>query len=191
MFDWIQIDNSLFSHIPDLENRGVMEILNGKNFQTDCLDSCLDQYKIGADKRLQKQTVKFVINDNPIQEDNLGKRWNPPMVEMESNEWVFADYTGSISAYNNFTDPKTGDEIWIEFYMVIVHGVMWEITLEKYQVQPAEDIAIRKKKWKALMEVRENDRLYQFCLFLSLKIVHPCINLLQKFDTWIRSYQPK
>jgi hypothetical protein len=192
MFDWITIDDSLLPKVPCLEERGIVDPFIGMNFQTKDLENSLLNYKIEKDLLLQREEVEKVFDENPIEETELGKRWNPPFLEREiSRKWIKDDFTGIVNIYNMFIDPETEDNIWVDFKLIFYNGEMKKITLDNWRVDLAIEKNKRMEEWGRVWKKREKDHLYKLCSFISLRIINRLISTLNKFDDWIRSYQPK
>lgn len=188
MFDWINMKQSDLPNIEMLDDR-VSKYLG--SFQTKDLDNSLSTYKI-ENGMLYREDVKTVFEENTVEETSLGKRWNPPFIEKEiSREWVKDDHTGTINVYNSVMDPEIGDTFWVEYQIVLVYGEMKDISLFEIRFDSGKEIQKQKEKWEKIWEKRDKDLLYRLCTFISRDIVSRLIHWLNKFDSWIRSYQPE
>ena len=189
MFDWVNIDKSIMPIIPVLEDRGISHLLG--SFQTKDLENALYNYKI-ENGILLREDVVTTFDANPVEETELGKRWNPPFIEREiSREWVKDDFTGTINIYNSIVDTKTDDSFWVEFQIVLVYGELKKIVLDQIKIEYGKDIIARKEKWEKIWEKRDKDPIYRLCTFMSRDIISRLIRILNKVDSWIRSYQPE
>jgi hypothetical protein len=189
MFDWISIDKSALPIVPVLEVQGISHLL-GK-FQTKDLDKCLQNYKI-ENSILYREVVTTEFDANPVEETELGKRWNPPFIVREiSREWVKDDFTGTINIYDSIVDTKTDDSFWVEFEIVLVYGELKSIVLDEIKIEYGQEVRARKEKWEKIWKKRDKDIIYRLCTFISRDIISRLISILNKFDSWVRSYQPE
>jgi hypothetical protein len=184
MYDTVIVNKKFLPNILELKKHNyVIETL-----QTKCLANLLETYIIDENGLLHHDDVEFDFVENK----NFKKGgWNPPFfLEEKSRNTVFLPYTGTIEAYEYFSDFKQEkDSVWISLTFKFVDGILQGLPLlSELKVDNIENIKKRNLEHNLIMQKRKKDPVYKLTRFLwrmlSIVITKLCKvqGLLMKYE---------
>ena len=188
MFDEIQCK------VPLPAKKGLKTAAEWKNytFQTKDLDNFLGHYEIRK-SGLWVNKIEYSGAEITSQETFVGSASRHPFLaplEIESEKWVKADFTGYITFYDSINnDADDQHDLWVEFGGHFDKGkLQGKIELLKWEESNNAERKANTKKWKEEAKTRkeyEEEWRYKYFFKYSNRLGRWIFGILRKAHGWI------
>lgn len=188
LFDTIHIHKKFLPEIPEIKESGYDVELG--NFQTKSFDNFLEDYYVDESGKLSFDNTEYEFIKN--KKTSKKGKWNPPFFQKEkSRNRMFSAFNGIAEVYTYLSDSvKPKNEIFVSFLLNFNNGLLEKIELSEKMITPLQVILDRNKKLEAIRTKRKNDKVYFICAKL-ISLVSKITSKLNKFENWLRKYEPK